>query len=51
MGWLIDPDDRTVTVFKPDELNHTADESDELTGNGVLPGFSCRVSDFFTLPG
>jgi hypothetical protein len=27
------------------------DETDELTGNGVLPDFACKVADLFTLPG
>lgn len=49
--WLIDPDDRLVTVYRPDELSRTLDETDELTGNGVLPGFSCRVRDLYEVPG
>jgi Uma2 family endonuclease len=49
--WLVDPEDRIVTVYRPDELHKTLDETDELTGNGVLPDFSCRVADLFALPG
>lgn len=49
--WLIDPDDRTVTVYRPNEFHKVLDETDELTGNGVLPDFSCRVADLFALPG
>lgn len=49
--WVIDPDDQLVTVFAAGELPRTLDETDELTGNGVLPDFRCRVTDLFALPG
>lgn len=49
--WLIDPEDRTVTVYRPEEFHKVLDENDELSGNGVLTDFSCRVSDLFSLPG
>jgi Uma2 family endonuclease len=49
--WVIDPEDRTLTVYRPNELPRVLDESDELTGNGVLPDFRCRVADLFALPG
>lgn len=49
--WLVDPEELTVTVYRPNEFPKVLDEADELTGNGVLPDFRCRVSDFFTLPG
>lgn len=49
MVWLVDPDDRTVTV-------HTADddvilgEADEIVGGDVLPDFRCPVASFFNWP-
>jgi Uma2 family endonuclease len=49
--WVVDPDERAVHVFRPNELRKRLEESDELTGNGVLPDFSCKVADLFTLPG
>ncbi|MFO0851977.1 MAG: Uma2 family endonuclease [Gemmataceae bacterium] len=49
--WVVDPDLRAVYVHKPDEYMKVFDGDDELTGNGVLPDFSCRVADLFTLPG
>ncbi len=49
--WVIDPEDRLVTVHRREELPKVLDDTDELTGNGVLPEFSCRVADLFTLPG
>ena len=49
--WLIDPEEVVVTVYRPGEFPRVMDETDELTGNGVLPDFSCRVADLFALPG
>jgi Uma2 family endonuclease len=49
--WVIAPEERTVTAYRPNEFPKLLDEQDELTGNGVLPDFSCRVADLFTLPG
>ncbi|HJZ60325.1 MAG TPA: Uma2 family endonuclease [Gemmataceae bacterium] len=50
LAWLIDPDDRSVIVYQPKQPPHVSDETDELTGNGVLPDFACKVADLFTLP-
>lgn len=47
--WVIDPEDHTLTAYRPTDFT-VLDESDELTGHGVLPDFSCRVADLFTLP-
>jgi Uma2 family endonuclease len=49
--WVIDPDERIVYVHKPNEFHKILDETEELTGNGVLPDFSCRVAELFALPG
>ena len=49
--WVIDPDDRTVTIFRPGQSHALFREDDELTGGEVLPDFRCRVKELFTLPG
>jgi len=49
--WVIYPEERIVNVCRPNEFPKVLDDTDELTGNGVLPDFSCKVSEFFTLPG
>jgi Uma2 family endonuclease len=49
--WVVDPDQRAVHVYRPNELRKRLEESDDLTGNGVLPDFRCKVADLFTLPG
>lgn len=49
--WLIDPETRNVTVHRPGKEPYVVEENQELTGEEVLPGFRCRVADFFALPG
>lgn len=49
--WVIDPEFRTVTVHRPGKAQVELEENQELTGEDVLPGFRCRVADFFALPG
>jgi Uma2 family endonuclease len=50
MVWLIDPETRTVTVYRRDRGPVRVDESGELTGDDILPDFRCRVADLFYLP-
>jgi len=49
--WVLDPDARNVIVHYPGNRDRVAEESQELTGNDILPDFRCRVADFFALPG
>jgi Uma2 family endonuclease len=49
--WVVYPEERSVAVCHPNEFPKTLDETDELTGNGVLPDFACKVRDLFTSPG
>ncbi len=46
--WLVNPDTRTITVYRHggDEIVRLH-ENDVLTGDDVLPGFSCPVTDLF----
>jgi Uma2 family endonuclease len=48
--WVVDPEDRVVTAYRPNEFPKVLDEADDLTGNGVLPDFSSKVADLFALP-
>ena len=45
--WVVDPEELTVHVYRPNEFPKVLDETDTLSGNGVLPDFSCKVSDLF----
>ena len=49
--WLLDPEDRIVTVYRPDKRPVILQPDQRLTAEPVLPGFECRVADFFRLPG
>ncbi len=42
--WLIDPDKRTLTVYKSPSNIHTFHADDEIETN-LLPGFRCKVSE------
>jgi Uma2 family endonuclease len=48
--WVINPDARTVQVHRQSDRGVILRESDELTGEEVLPGFRCRVSELFVPP-
>jgi hypothetical protein len=49
--WWIPADERAVLACRAARPPKVYDETEEQTGNGVLPGFSCRVSELFALPG
>jgi Uma2 family endonuclease len=49
--WLVDPEVRSVTVFRPGASHTVLDEAEELTGNGALPDLRLRVAELFTVPG
>ena len=49
--WLVDPEERTVTVYRPDRAHKVYKADQELAGDDVLPEFRCRVADFFYMPG
>jgi len=50
MVWVLDPKDRNVMVHSQTGPSKTLDETDELTGESILPGFACKVGDFFAWP-
>jgi Uma2 family endonuclease len=49
--WLVDPETRTVTVYRPGRDFEVKREHEELTGNSVLPKLRYRVAELFALPG
>jgi Uma2 family endonuclease len=48
--WLINPYDRTVTVFTTPTEPHVLTEDDTLAGGEVLPGFSTPVREILPPP-
>lgn len=49
--WVVDPDARTVMVYRSEKNPYELKADAELTGDDVLPGFRCHVADFFFMPG
>jgi Uma2 family endonuclease len=49
--WLVDPEVRSVTVYRHGKDHYVLDEGEELTGEEVLPDFRCRIAEFFAMPG
>ena len=45
--WVVQPDTRTMDVYRPGRGVVTLDEHDTLDGLAVLPGFTCAASDIF----
>lgn len=48
--WMIDPELRSVSVYRANQFPQVLDNSDELVAEDILPGFRCRVSDLFQMP-
>lgn len=49
--WLVDPEGRDVSVYRPGQDPVLLVETQEVTGDPALPDFRCRIADFFALPG
>lgn len=45
--WVVYPQQRLVMVHYPDGTARTLQETDILSDEAIIPGFSCRVSDIF----
>jgi Uma2 family endonuclease len=45
--WVVQPNTRTVTIYRADGSVTYLHEADEITGEAALPTFRCRVADFF----
>ena len=49
--WVVDPEAKDIAIHRVGVSMRLLSQDDELSGGDDLPGFSCRVSDFFRLPG
>ena len=47
MVWVAEPRNRTVTIHVAGLENRTLTAEETLEGGEILPGFTCKVSDFF----
>ena len=45
LGWLIDPRNRQVAIYRPDQEPEVLDDPEILSGEDVMPGFEFRVSE------
>jgi Uma2 family endonuclease len=43
--WVLAPEDRTLTIYRNLDEGRVLHETATVTGEDVLPGFTCRVSD------
>ena len=48
MVWVVNPKQRTVSVYRPDADVVVLTEGDALDGEDVVPGFRCHVSEIFS---
>lgn len=51
MVWLLDPEAQTLTLFLPNKQPVVLEGDDEVSGLRQLPEFSCKVAEFFVVPG
>jgi Uma2 family endonuclease len=49
--WVLDPDAKNVIVYRPGREDTIVEQTEDLTGEDVLPDFRCKVAEFFALPG
>ena len=49
--WVVDPESRDVSVYRPGSDPRVVAADSELTGEEILPDFRCRVAEFFDVPG
>lgn len=45
--WVISPETRTVLIRRADGTCTEVDEAGELSGEDVIPGFTCKVAELF----
>ena len=47
--WNVNPQSRSVTVYRPEGSMTVLSEAEELTGEDIVPGFKISVCDIFNL--
>jgi len=45
--WVISPESKTIVIRRPDKTAAWLSSTDTLSGENVVPGFSCPVNDIF----
>jgi len=49
--WVMEPETRTVAVYRPGQIHQVLDDTEEVTGGDVLPEVRLPVAELFALPG
>jgi Uma2 family endonuclease len=47
LGWLIDPDERKVWIYRPGEPVECLENPAQVTGDPVLPGLILRLAEIW----
>jgi Uma2 family endonuclease len=47
LGWLIDPRDKRVYVYRPSQSVEIWDDPVSVSGDSVLPGFELQVRELW----
>jgi Uma2 family endonuclease len=47
LGWLIDPDERRVEIYRPGREVEVLQDPATLSGENVLPGFVLKLAPLF----
>lgn len=47
IAWLIDPESRNVTIFRPGQAPFVLEEGQDIANLPEMPGFRCRVTELF----
>jgi len=48
--WVLDPSNRSVAIYRQSGAYSLLSSTEELTGEDVVPGFRCQLSELFALP-
>ncbi|EGJ32149.1 hypothetical protein LYNGBM3L_28940 [Moorena producens 3L] len=48
LGWLIDPQNRRVEIYRSGQKTEVIDNPNELSGEAVLPGFKLKLQGIIT---
>lgn len=43
--WVVDPENRELSIYRPQQRPLILTEGETVTGEDVLPGFTCRVAE------
>jgi len=47
--WVVNPDTQAVHVYRANRTGMLIHSSDEVSGDDVIPGFKCKVEEFFKI--